>query len=181
MPDKWIRVRPNSHRDSAKTDDRPLEPRTVALRVYGVGWNGKKHLTFIPLFVPNFRSFWEILEIRPGTTTNHHNEFAISIFGIQNTPRVHLYGVVRCCGGGGGGWGSTRQRPTKSCEKYYLWCSRYIIIAVPLPQCCIYIMFTLVILRIPCICMYTFAWYVYNYIHFGAAKYYYPSVEKQDR
>lgn len=26
VPDKWIRVRPNSHRDSAKTDDRPLEP-----------------------------------------------------------------------------------------------------------------------------------------------------------
>lgn len=26
VPDKWIRVRPNSHRDSVKTDDRPLKP-----------------------------------------------------------------------------------------------------------------------------------------------------------
>lgn len=136
MPDKWIRVRPNSHRDSAKTDDRPLKPRTVAFALRAAGWNGgegKKHLTFISLFILNFRSFSEILEIRPGTT-NHHNEFAISIFSIQNTLRVCLCGAWR------EGGGNTRQRPTKSCENHYLWCSRYIIIAVPLLDCCIYYM-----------------------------------------
>ncbi|KAF0773702.1 RNA-binding protein Musashi Rbp6-like isoform X3 [Aphis craccivora] len=35
MPDKWIRVRPNSHRDSAKTDDRPLEPRNATFALHG--------------------------------------------------------------------------------------------------------------------------------------------------
>lgn len=68
VPDKWIRVRPNSHRDSAKTDDRPLEPHSWFLYILsrcggkrqiveeGKG-KKKKHLTFIPLFLLNFLSF----------------------------------------------------------------------------------------------------------------------------
>lgn len=141
-----------SKQSSRQCQDRWSSPRAAQRHVCvtrrEVNGTGKKHLTFIPLFIPNFRSFREILEIQPGTT-NHHNEFAISIFGVQNTPRVCLR--VRRWGAGDTG-GGTRQRRTKSCENHYLWCSCYIIIAVPLEDRYIYI-FTL-ILYIPYIlCM----------------------------
>jgi hypothetical protein len=43
VPDKWIRVRPNSHRDSAKTDDRPLEPHFRFLYILS-RYSGKQQM-----------------------------------------------------------------------------------------------------------------------------------------
>lgn len=65
-------------------------PRFAWVLLSWVGEREEKHLTFIPLFIPNFPSFRKTHEIpRLGTmtttttTTNHHNEFAISIFGTK--------------------------------------------------------------------------------------------------
>lgn len=102
---------------------------TWSIRCRGRGWEWgwgereKKHLTFVPLFILNFHSF-------PGKTrsgadaTNHHNEFAISIFGVYKIYTLMIVATrsevgegIELYEGSCTAGTDTRQRPTKSRAK----------------------------------------------------------------